>query len=64
MISRALIRRLRHLEERLGTIREPTVHVLHFVDGDGTISGSVTFRHGDSSEPVWSEAPQMAAGDT
>ena len=55
MISRALIRRLKHLEDRLGTTKEPTVHVLQFVEADGTVTGTLTIRHGESSEPVWSQ---------
>ena len=71
MATATLARRLRKLEGRFDVGREPVVHVIHFVDSDGTAVDSLTLIHGGPAKarpPASLEVPiaqnsQMTAGD-
>jgi hypothetical protein len=47
-----LSRRLRKLEGRFDLGSEPVVHVIHFVESDGTVVDTITLIHGGEKAPT------------
>jgi len=46
MIRRSLFTRLKRMEERFRPAAEPSIHVIHFVDADGTVVDKLVIQHG------------------
>lgn len=61
---RNLFRRVERLEDRFHPAREPFEHVIQFVDSDGTISSTLTIRHGAPDAGTWWYAPGHGPDDS
>jgi hypothetical protein len=52
MITRTLLNRLKRIEARCGPRSEPVVHIIHFIDSDGTDVETMRIVHGDQPQIV------------